>query len=122
MGFKCIGAAHEKPRQEFLKVAAKKLSKEQLPVYVKLRAEPENEKDNMAIAIDMDHGTGWFHVGYIASELTRYLHPLINGKIVDVSVKHIYNRVSFARVGYYPGKESGKTLLLFDAKVPDDFL
>ena len=69
LGFKCIGAAHEKPRQQFLEVAEKKLHKEQLNVKVKLRAGPENEKDENAIAIDMDQGTGWFCVGYIASDL-----------------------------------------------------
>ena len=86
LGFKCVGAAHKKPRQEFLQVVAKKLSKEQLPMKVKLRAEPEDEKDNMGIAIDMDHGTGWFYVGYITSELTQSLHLLIlNEKVVDMS-------------------------------------
>jgi hypothetical protein len=28
------------------------------------------------IAIDLDYGTGWTHVGYIASELCKYLHHL----------------------------------------------
>lgn len=77
--------------------------KEKLPVKARLRPEPENEKDNKAIAIDIDHGTEWFHAGYIASELTQYLHPLIeNNKIVDTSVEHIWNQVRFARTGFYP--------------------
>ena len=103
LAFKCIGAAHEKPRQKYLEVAERKLHREQCQVKVKLRPEPENEKDKNAIAIDMDHGTGWFHVGYIASELTQYLHPLIlDGKIVNTCVKHIYFRVYFAKIGFYP--------------------
>ena len=92
--FNCIGAAHEKPRQLFLQEAERKLHEEQFPVKVKLRPEPTNEKDRNAIAIDMDCGNGWFHVGYIASELTQYIQPLIeNNKILDVSVEHIIFRV-----------------------------
>ena len=91
LAFKCIGAAHEKPRQKFLEVAERKLHREQCEVKVKLRHEPENEKDRNAIAIDMDHGTGWFHVGYIASELTQYLHPLIlDGKIVNTCSAYLF--------------------------------
>ena len=70
---------------------------------VKPRLEPTNEKDKNAIAIDINHGSGFFHCGYIASELTQYLHPLIDtDKIVDVSLEHIQFRVSFSRMGYYP--------------------
>ena len=70
---------------------------------MRLRPDPTNEKDGNTIAIDIDHGSGYVNVGYIASELTKYLHPLITtGKIVDVSVKHIIFRVHFARMGYSP--------------------
>ena len=70
---------------------------------VKLRPEPTNEKDKNAIAIDINHGSGYFHCGYIASELTQYLHPLIAAdEIVDVSLEHIKSRVYFAKMGYYP--------------------
>ena len=101
LAFKCIGAAHEKERQEFLKTASEKSKARKLQV--KLRPEPTNEKDKNAIAIDINHGTGFFHCGYIASELTQYLHPLIIAhKIVDVSLEHIQFRVSFSRMGYYP--------------------
>ena len=60
-------------------------------------------KKTTAIAIDINHGSGFFHCKYIASELTQYLHPLIiTDKIVDVSLEHIQFRVSFSRMGYYP--------------------
>ena len=71
LGFKCIGAAHEKPHQAFLTAAERKLHKDKYPVQVNFRPEPTNERDNNAIAIDMDFGTGWFHVGYIASSTFR---------------------------------------------------
>ena len=45
----------------------------------------------------------FFHCGYVASELTQYLHPLIVAdKKEDVSLEHIQFRVSFARMGYCP--------------------
>ena len=101
LAFKCIGAAHEKERQGFLKVAARKSRVKKLDA--RLRPEPTNEKDKNAIAIDIDHGTGYYHAGYIASKLTKYIHPLLAlNKIVDVSVEHIVLRVYFARMGHYP--------------------
>jgi hypothetical protein len=46
--------------------------------------------------IDLDYGTGWTHVGYTASELCEYLHPLIAaGDILEVYVQHIKYRVEF---------------------------
>ena len=54
-------------------------------------------------AIDLDYGTGWTHVGYIASELCEYLHPLIAaGDILEVYVQHIKYRVEFFKIGFYP--------------------
>ena len=84
--FKCIGAAHEKPRQEFLKSAETKLHKERAPVIVRLRPEPTNDKDRNAVAIDMNYGTGWNCVGYIA----RF------------SGAHLIFRLYWAKIGYYP--------------------
>ena len=84
-----------------MKVAARKSRVKKLDA--RLRPEPTNEKDKNAIAIDIDHGTGYYHAGYIASELTKYIHPLLAlNKIVDVSVEHIVLRVYFARMGHYP--------------------
>ena len=45
-------------------------------VKVHLRAEPLNPLYPSAIGIDLDFGTGSSHVGYITSELCKYLHPL----------------------------------------------
>jgi hypothetical protein len=46
-----------------------------------------------AIAIDLDYGTGWTHVGYIASE---------HADIIDVFVQHIKDMVDFLRMEFYP--------------------
>ncbi|KXJ12616.1 hypothetical protein AC249_AIPGENE16378 [Exaiptasia diaphana] len=100
--FKCIGAAHERERQEHLEKAEEKMAKGER-VHVKLRHEAENIYDRDALAIDMDYGLGWSNVGYIASELTKYIHPLLaSDRIVSVSVQHIKFRVYFLKMGFYP--------------------
>ena len=44
--------------------------------------------------IDLDYGTVWTHVVYIASELCKY--------VVDVYVQCIKYRVDFFKIGFYP--------------------
>lgn len=101
--FKCIGAAHEQARQNHLERAHNILHDQGGEITVKLRPETNNPYDANAIAIDMDYGEGFVHVGYIATELTTYIHPLLNsGQILTVSVQHIIFRVSFLKVGFYP--------------------
>ena len=100
--FKCIGTAHENNYQDNLEKAYIDLQDDK-PVKVQLRPEPLNPLDKQAIAIDLDFGSGWAHVGYIASELCKYLHPLMaSGDIIDVSIEHIKYRVEFLRMGFYP--------------------
>lgn len=53
-----LAAAHEKERQECLKIASKKSKERKLQI--KLRPEPNNEKDKNAIAIDINHGSVFF--------------------------------------------------------------
>ena len=61
------------------------------------------KKTKMPLVLTLTMVVFFFHCGYIASELTQYLHPLIEtDKIVDVSLEHIQFRVSFSRMGYYP--------------------
>jgi hypothetical protein len=71
------------------------------PVNVRIWPEKFNPMDPSAI--DLAYGTGWTHVGYIASELCEYLHPLITaGDILEVYVQHIKYRVDFFKIGFYP--------------------
>ena len=61
-------------------------------VQVQLRPDP----DKNAIAIDMNHGNGWFHISYIVSEHTGLLHPPSEiEKIVHVTVHCIIFSVFF---------------------------
>jgi hypothetical protein len=67
--FKCIGAAHEKKYQHHLEQTYLTLHRQDKPVNVRIRPEPLNPMDPSAIANDVDYGTGWTHIGYIASQL-----------------------------------------------------
>ena len=59
---------------------------------------PEQLNSMNPSEIDLDYGTGWTHVGYIASELCEYLHHLIAaGDILEVYVQHIKYRVEFLK-------------------------
>lgn len=55
LAFKCIGAAHEKERQQFLKIASKKSKERKLQI--KFRPESNNEKNKNDIATDINHGS-----------------------------------------------------------------
>ena len=63
----------------------------------KLEAEPNNQYDSNAIAVFIDYGSNWVKIGYIARELTRYIHPLL----ATVNVKHIKLCIVYMRVGFY---------------------
>jgi hypothetical protein len=72
------------------------------PEHRQSRRLPEQLNSMDPSAIDLDYGTGWTRVGYIASELCEYLHPLIAARyILEVYVQHIKYRVEFFKIGFY---------------------
>ena len=97
--FKVLGVAY-KGRQTHLKKAYESLEEEK-EVMAKLQPEPDNDYDQNAIAVLINFGSGWNKVGYIAKELTRELHPLIDNDSIKVNVAHILFRVNYLQVGYY---------------------
>ena len=103
MPFKCIGTAHEKEYQESLEAAHLVLHEEKGDVAVRLRPEPTNINDSNAIAIDMNYGSGWKVVGYIARELCNHLNPsILADNIVNVYVELTVFRADFLKYGFYP--------------------
>jgi hypothetical protein len=85
--FKCIGAAHKKKNPTSFGTGIPCSSWTRYIGECKNTAGAIGPMDTSAI--DLDYGTGWTHVGYIASELCKYLHPLIaTGDILEVYVQH----------------------------------
>jgi hypothetical protein len=69
----------------------------------------------LSIAIDLDYGTGWTHPDYIASELCKYLHPLIIAArdVLDVYVQYIKYRVDLF-MGELRGWKKQECMLTYD--------
>lgn len=97
--FKVLGVSY-KNRQIHLKCASEKLKTNE-EVQIMIKPEPDNDHDKNAIAVLLNYGTGWKTVGYIASELTRYLHPSIERNSLTVTIAHIRFRVTYMLAGYY---------------------
>ena len=100
-----LGSAHHSEMQTHVESAKKELEQNPLirkDVTARIRPEPENEKDEKAIIVEINYGGGYKPVGYIAKELTKFLHPLkALKKITDVGIKHIKFRTAFRNIGYY---------------------
>ena len=97
--FKVLGVSY-KNRQIHLKCASEKLERNE-EVQIKIEPDPDNDHDKNAIAVLINYGSGWIIVGYIPSELTCYLHPLIESNSIVVTISHILLRVIFMLTGYY---------------------
>ena len=70
-------------------------------IFVKLKAEPDNLYDRNAIAVYIMASSEYKKVGYLASELTQYLHPLLNDPSLGVSVNKIRFCTTFLMIGFY---------------------
>ena len=100
--FKVLGVAHKLERQEHLEAAFNKITKENLVVCAKIQPEPDNMFDANAIGVLIDYGLGFKHVGYIAQELTRCIHPVIkHGRLQLATVYEIKFRTAWAKTGYF---------------------
>lgn len=97
--FKVLGVAY-KGRQISLKKAYESLEEDK-PVQAKLQPEPDNDYDQQAIAVYINYQSGWEKVGYIATELTSELHPLLERNNLKITVAHIRFRVNYLQVGFY---------------------
>lgn len=99
--FKVMGTCYATERQDALEKAYEMLYDFNRPVFVRLCPEPENNDDPNAIAVQInyDEDEPYYTVGYIARELTRYLHPVIEQ--LEVSIHNIRFCTTFQRIGFY---------------------
>jgi hypothetical protein len=103
--FKVLGVAHCTQRQKHLKEAYIKLRNYNNcvdSIKAKIEPDPQNAFDENAIAVSINYGDGWKLIGFIAKELTKYIHPQIRmNNIKEVSIESICYRVTYAMIGYY---------------------
>ena len=104
------GTCHSTCRQDALEEAYSYLHEYNQPVFAKLEHEPDNPFDNNAIAVFVQTDAEYKKVGYIASELTKYVLPHLRESEFDVSVKHIRYKFLESWVLYYPRTFKARTL------------
>ena len=100
--FKVLGTRHHLQMQNNLEEAYVTYHDAGLPVKACLTPEPDNEKDSSVLLVQLDYGKGLKPVGYIAKEMTPFLHPLLTSNApVTVAVKHIKFGTLRSQIGYY---------------------
>lgn len=99
--FKVLGTCYSKSRQQALEEAFEYLYDHNRPVFVKLQAEPDNPIDKHAIAVYVMSSADYEKVGYIASEMTQFVHPALRDSSFQVSVKRIWFSTVFLMIGFY---------------------
>ena len=99
--FKVLGTCHSSDRQKALGESHEHLYEHNMPLFVKLRKEPDNLYDQNAIAVYIMASSDYKKVGYIARELTKFVHPLLSDPSFEVSVNKIRFSTTFLMIGFY---------------------
>ena len=99
--FKVLGSCYDTSRQKALEEAYEYLYDYNRSVFVKLEAESDNAHDRNAIGVYIMTNCEYVLVGYIASELTKYIHPFLATSELDVSVKRIHFCTTYLKIGFY---------------------
>lgn len=99
--FKVLGVCHSVERQKTLERAYQLLYEYNRPVFSKLEKEPDNVYDSNAIAVYVMTDDSYDKVGYIASELTQFVHPYLNTPDFNVSVEKVTFCTKYLLVGFY---------------------
>ena len=101
--FKVMGVVYKTERQNHLKAACMKMQDDpNFVVKAMIEPDPDNDFDANAIRVLIDYGTGFKHVGFIAEELTKYVHRVLNSRrLQSASVYQIKFRTQWAKLGYY---------------------
>ena len=95
------GSCYDKSRQSALEEAFEYLYDYNRNVFVKLEADHDNAHDQNANGVYLTTDYHYVLVGYIASELTKYVHPFLGTPELDISVKHICFCTTFYKIGFY---------------------
>ena len=71
------------------------------PLFVNLKAEPDNLHDQNATAVYIMASSNYKKVGYIAHELTKFVHPLLSDPSLEVSLNKIRFSTTFLLISFY---------------------
>ena len=98
--FKVLGTSYSTSRQDALKEAFELMHGQNRHIVVKLEAEPFNIVDSRAIAVFIKSSVDYKKVGYIPTELTQFVHPLLKEQSLEVSVRAIRFCTTFLMIGF----------------------
>lgn len=98
--FKVLGSCHSTDRQKLLEEAFE-LIENNRHVYIDIRSEPHNAYDENAIGVYLQTDVDFELVGYIASELTKYVKPCLMDPEFKANIKSIRFRTTYMLVGFY---------------------
>ena len=101
--FKVMGVVYKTERQNHLKAACMKMQDDpNFVIKAMIEPDPDNDFDANAIRVLIDYGPGFKHVGFIAEELTKYVHRVLNSRrLQSASVYQIKFPTQWAKLGYY---------------------
>lgn len=99
--FKVLGTCYAAERQKALEEAYDYLYEHKRPLFVKLKAEPDNLYDKNAVPVYIMASSEYKRVGYLAHELTQFLHSLLNDPSLGVSVNKIRFCTTFLMISFY---------------------
>ena len=73
-----LGTCYTADRQKAFEGSYEYLYEHNRTVFVKLKAEPDNPYDRNAITVYIMASSEYNKVGYLANELTQFVHPPLN--------------------------------------------
>ena len=98
---KVKGTCYSTTYQKALQEACEYLYEHNRHIFTKLEAEPENPHNKNAIAVYIMSSSEYEKVGYLANEITRFVHPLLKDPTLQVTVKQNRSCTTFLMVGFY---------------------
>ena len=100
--FKVMDVVYKTERQNHLKAACMKMKDDPKFVKTMIEPDPNNDFDANVIRVLIDYGTGFKHVGFIAEELTKYVHYVLNSRrLQHAAVYQIKFHTQWVKLGYY---------------------
>ncbi|XP_019636808.1 PREDICTED: exonuclease 1-like isoform X2 [Branchiostoma belcheri] len=100
--FEVMGVAHSRRRQEVLEWAHDEMVERNSTPQVELIPERINPLDEIAIAVCINTARGPETVGYIAKEMTQYVHPIINtNRLTCARIGRIAFRTTYENYGWF---------------------
>ena len=99
--FKVMGTCYSEKYQKALQVAYEYHYEHNKHIFANVKAEPDKPYNKNAIAVYIMSSSDYEKVGYLPTELTRFVHPQPKDPKLEVTVKQIRFCTTFPMNGFY---------------------